>query len=328
MDKFVSGATCGAGPALTWWANVLWVAFPGGGGLGAAAPNYKINVMPVLPDGASDSWSFARLLVLENETTTEQPSLTYFNGKLWLAWTGTDPAHRLYLMPLQITEDNHLIPGQKIAFDWTATGGPSLISYNEALYLSFSGGGGLGGARPNGELNVAWSRDGVNWPPSQLTVLSQFHSLLSPSLTYLTQRSAPAELFIGFTGTNHLLYLVSTNGPSPSILKEMKPGDSSPEYSETSDFAPSLGLFFPNLQSTGEIFYVWTGSGSNRHLYRIASVGWGESNQDHDAYSDTSEFSPGVVGAASQQYVAWAGTDPAHRLNIGEFSSLTKIEGP
>ena len=57
MDKFVSGATCGAGPALTWWAKlVLWVAFPGGGGLGAAAPNYKINVMPVLPDGASDSW--------------------------------------------------------------------------------------------------------------------------------------------------------------------------------------------------------------------------------------------------------------------------------
>ncbi len=327
MEKFLSGATCGAGPALAWWGEVLWVAFPGGGGLGAAAPNYKINLMPVQPNSPADSWSFERLLVLENETTTEQPSLTYFNGQLWLAWTGTDPTHRLNLLPLTITADSRLVPGTKVVLEWTATGGPSLIA-DENLYLAFSGGGGLGGAKPYGELNIAWSTDGNNWPASQLTVLSQFHSLLSPSLSLLPQRSAPAELFIAFTGTNHLLYLVSTNGPGPSILQELRPGTFQNDYAETSDFAPSLGTFFPDPQSLGLLFYAWTGSGTNRHLYRMASVGWGESLQEHDAYADTSEFSPGVVGVASQQYVAWAGTDAAHRLNIGEFSSLTKIEGP
>jgi hypothetical protein len=326
MKKFVSGATCAAGPALMWWADILWVAFPGGGGLGAAAPNYKINVMPVQPDAASDSWSFERLLVLENETTTEQPSLTYYGGKLWLAWTGTDPAHRLNLMPLTITADSHLVPGQKIVLDWTATGGPSLIEYDAKLYLAFSGGGGLGGGKPNGALNIAWSSSGNSWPSSQLTVLNQFHSLLSPSLAILPQRNPPSLLFIAFTGTNHLLYLASFNGPGPSYLQELKGGHA--DYAETSDFAPSLGLYFASTKSLGDLFYVWTGSGTNRHLYRITSVGSGETIQEHDAYSETSAFSPGVFGVEALQYVAWAGTDAAHRLNIGELSSLTKIEGP
>jgi hypothetical protein len=325
MNKFVSGATCAAGPALTWWAGILWVAFPGGGGLGAAAPNYKINVMPVQPDAASDTWSFERLLVLENETTTEQPSLTYYGGKLWLAWTGTDSAHRLNLMPLTITADNHLVPGQKIVLDFTATGGPSLLGLDK-LYLAFSGGGGLGGGRPNGELNFAWSSNGSSWPSSQLTVFSQFHSLLSPSLAILPQRNPPGLFFIAFTGTNHLLYLTPTLAPRATYLQELKGGQA--DYAETSDFAPSLGLYFASTKSLGDLFYVWTGSGTNRHLYRIASVGSGETIQEHDAYSETSAFSPGVVGVESLQYVAWAGTDAAHRLNIGEISSLTKIEGP
>jgi hypothetical protein len=327
MKKFVSGATCAAGPALTWWGELLWVAFPGGGGLGAAAPNYKINVMPVQPDAASDSWSFERLLVLE-ETTHEQPSLVYYGGKLWLAWTGTDTAHRLNLMPLTITADSHVVPGPKIVLDWTATGGPSLIEYDAKLYMGFSGGGGLGGAKPNGALNLAWSSDGTTWPSSQLQVLTDYHSLLSPSLAVLPQRSAPAELFIAFTGTNQLLYLVSTNGPGPRYLKELKPGAFQNDYPETSDFAPSLTLFFASANSIGDLSYVWTGSGNNRHLYRIAAVGWADLTQEHDAYSDTSAFSPSVVGVSALQYVAWAGTDAAHRLNIGEISSLTKIEGP
>jgi hypothetical protein len=293
--------------------------------LGAAAPNYKINVMPVQPDAASDAWSFERLLVLEHETTTEQPSLAYYGGKLWLAWTGTDSAHRLNLMPLSITADYHLVPGPKTVLDWTATGGPSLLGLDK-LYLAFSGGGGLGGAKPNGELNIAWSANGDSWLSSQLTILSQFHSLLSPSLAILPQRNPPGLLFFAFTGTNRLLYLASTNGPGPSYLQELKGGEA--DYAETSDFAPALGLYFASTKSIGDLFYVWTGSGTNRHLYRIASVGSGQSIQEHDAYSETSAFSPGVVGVASLQYVAWAGTDAAHRLNIGEISSLTKIEGP
>jgi hypothetical protein len=40
-------------------------------------------------------------------------------------------------------------------------------------------------------------------------------------------------------------------------------------------------------------------AGTNRHLYRITSVGSGETIQEHDAYSETSAFSPGVFGVGA-----------------------------
>src|ERR1035438_9968643 len=88
MKKYTSGATTAAGVALANLNSLLWAAFPGGGGRGPVAPNFKLNIMPVAPENPNDAWSFDRLLVLDNETTTQQPALTAFGGKLWLAWAG------------------------------------------------------------------------------------------------------------------------------------------------------------------------------------------------------------------------------------------------
>jgi hypothetical protein len=330
MKKFTSGATTAAGVALANFNSMLWVAFTGGGGLGAAAPNYKLNIMPVDPNNPTDAWSFERLLVLESETTMEQPALAAFNGKLWLAWTGTDAVHRIYMMPLTVNSDNRLTAGQKIAFDWTATGGLSLAvrhvwvnqSVQQQLFLTFCGGGGLGGGVPNGEVNFAYSVDGTSWPESQLTVLSRYRSLQSPSSTEVPVGaglpSEPPYMFTAFTGTNNNLYL---SGPSGylSILKYI--GD---HVLETSNYAPAIGAF--NNSGTWDLFYVWTGSGSNRHLYYQDGLGFSSQDENyHSAYSDTSAFAPAVLGVDWHRYVAWAGTDAAHRLNIAEFSELEKI---
>ena len=332
MKKYTSGATTSAGVALANLNSVLWVAFAGGGGLGAAAPNYKLNIMPVQPETANDEWSFSRLLVLENETTMQQPALAAFGGKLWLAWTGTDAAHRLNLVPLSVNGDNRLTAGQKITFNWTATGGPSLAvrqvwanqKVQEHLYLAFCGGGGLGAAAPNGELNFAYSADGISWPQPQLAVWNQYHSLLSPSLTQVPVGAGlptePPELFVAFTGTDKKLYLLGpTDHAQLTGLKYIQDKDP-----ETSDYAPAIGAY--NNAGTWALFFVWTGSGANRHLYYQDGLGFStQSANYHSAYSDTSAFAPAVLGVDWHRYVAWAGTDAAHRLNICEFSELQSI---
>lgn len=129
MRKYTSGATCAAGVALASRNDVLWVAFPGGGGLGGGPPNHKLNIMPVQPGAPNDSWSFDRLLVLEQETSMEQPALASFGGKLWLAWTGADSVHRLNLMSLAVDSNNHATAetNSKLTFNWTATGGPRFV---------------------------------------------------------------------------------------------------------------------------------------------------------------------------------------------------------
>ena len=324
MNKYTSGATCGAGVALASHNDVLWVAFPGGGGLGGASPNYKLNIMPVQQYTPSDAWSFARLLVLEQETSMEQPALTSFGGKLWLAWTGTDPAHRVNLLRLAVDAESHVTAetGSKITFNWTATGGPSLCVHAARLYLAFSGGGGSGGAQPNGALNLAWSSDGANWPQSQLTVFNQYHSLLSPALAELPNAiGAPTEpyrLFVSFTGTNHLLYVNETGSQIPPLKNA---GDND---FETSDFAPALtALLGP--EGWG-LACVWTGSGNNRHIYMtVEGLGYSDNVSHHEAFSETSAFAPAAITLDSKLYLAWAGTDGVHRLNVADFAQLQKI---
>jgi hypothetical protein len=336
MAKFTSGATCAAGPALAYAGRVFWVAFPGGGGLGAAAPNYRLNLMPVQQDAPSDAWSAERLLVL-GETTFEQPALAIFGGTLYLAWTGTDPAHRLNLLSFTIGADARLTLKTKIVFDWTATGGPSLLSFSSPrqaprLYLGFSGGGGLGGAAPNGELNLAWSADGADWPASQLWPIDTYHSLLSPSLGQIpwvepVRPEPPTQLIACITGTDKRLYLIVAD-PQPGRLvglEEKAGGLFSSDYPETSDYAPSLATFGP--WDAANVACVWTGSGDNRHLYYVDNLQAGNQANAHQVFSDTSAFAPACIGVDEQVYVAWAGTDPAHRLNLCDFNSLTKIDG-
>jgi hypothetical protein len=323
MNKFTSGATTSAGVALANFNSVLWVAFAGGGGLGAAAPNYKLNIMPVERDNPTDAWSFERLLVLESETTMEQPALAAFGGKLWLAWTGTDAAHRIYMMPLSVDSDNRLTAaGPKQPMPWTATGGPSLAvrhvwangTVKQQLYMSFCASG-------SGELNFAFTNDGASWSN---VVWNNYHSLLTPSLTEIPVGAGlptePPDLFVGFKGTDSRLYLLGpTDHAALTGLENIANHDP-----ETSDYAPSVGAF--NNVGTWTMFYVWTGSGSNRHLYCQEGIGFSSQNANsHTAYSDTSAFAPSVLGIDWHRYVAWAGTDNAHRLNIAELSTLQPI---
>ena len=233
-------------------------------------------------------------------------------------------------MPLTVGDDYHLTAGSKIAFDWTATGGPSLCAHASRLYLAFSGGGGLGGASANGDLNLAWSSDGLQWPQSQLTVYDQQHSLLSPALAELPALyGEPSRLFVSFTGTNHNLYLydeqalaraqqVKANPIDPSPLKNAKDNDF-----ETSDYAPALtAVLGPEGWS---LIYVWTGSGNNRHLYSMDGLGYTANEAYHTAFSDTSAFAPAAITLDSHLYFAWAGTDNVHRLNVADYSGLQKI---
>lgn len=93
---------------------------------------------------------------------------------------------------------------------------------------------------------------------------------------------------------------------------------------ETSDYAPAIGAY--NNAATWTLFYVRTGSGSNRHLYYQDGLEFStQSTNYHSAYSDTWAFAPAVSGVDWHRYVAWAGTDAAHRLNIAEVSELQSI---
>src|SRR2546421_9027592 len=79
------------------------------------------------------------IIPVGNNTADGAPSLWNFGGTLYLAWTGTDNAHHLYIVQAKQTTGGGLFfENQRQINDTTIPGnGPTLAYFSGALYLAW-----------------------------------------------------------------------------------------------------------------------------------------------------------------------------------------------
>ena len=91
--------------------------------------------------------SFAQRL---DETSRTGPAIAEHNGRMYMAWTGTD--NKLNVMQSRDGVDW----GAKIRLDEESDHPPALVSNGRYLFMAWIG-------RGNGKLNVMRSDDGIDW---------------------------------------------------------------------------------------------------------------------------------------------------------------------
>jgi glucose/arabinose dehydrogenase len=188
-----------------------------------------------------------------SQTSWRAPSITFYKGQVWLAWTGIDRNDSLNVMPLGA---RGLTPGQAV----------TLWSYNSRAAPMLT-------ADPAGRLLLTWtylvspgkiglsqSTNGINWSrPSGQPVQT---SVAAPSMLALS--TAPVD--------GHLYYWAWT-GASAQHTISMVFGDLIYRWSPVDIFAesargsPALGYPGPN----GTLLLAWTGNDAGRHL-NIATI--------------------------------------------------------
>jgi hypothetical protein len=149
-------------PAGTGW--VIVVAF-----VGISSPHY-LNVL-------YNVYGAAHLLTLPSASGFA-PSLSYFQGQVWIAWVGTDSSHT---MNVQALGPQGISPGSRTTLP-TATNSlaPALTSDtgDGKLLLSWEVAG-------THYLNFESSTDGLHWIAGLATPIA-LHSLLTPTLLAAT----------------------------------------------------------------------------------------------------------------------------------------------
>ena len=106
------------------------------------------------------------------ERSVYPPSLAYFAGQVWIAWTGNDPNQSLNVLALGA---QGLTPGAKTIFGSdSSTATPDLVpdTVDNRLLLTWQ-------MRTTRQLNFVESPDGVNWSPG-LSAPSPQTSFVSP----------------------------------------------------------------------------------------------------------------------------------------------------
>jgi hypothetical protein len=322
LAKHTFGATAGAGCALVTFQSRLLMVFPGGGGLGGAAPNYMLNIMPIDNPQNVDEASANKSLVVRPETTAHRPAAAVHKGTLFIAYTDRTPAGQIHLLAFtSITQ-----PPTSIALPETAAGGPALASYNGNLVLAFAGGGGFGAAAPNTQLNVMWSPDGHTWSANNQFV-STHTSLFSPALAPMVDNGVDSILMLAFTGTNNQVYILKAPLMNFAQLNaDPGQGLAMQVTNHSSDFGPGLASFNESnptgAAGDGDNWtqtLIWAGAG-DRQLNTMEAGANGTTLSFQKTLTETAGFEPATIQVQGTWYGAWAGTDAARRLNLAALT--------
>jgi len=215
------------------------------------------------------------------ETSIARPALAVHEGRLFLAWTGTDAAHHLNI---ESSADLRNFD-RKVEFNETSDFGPALCVFKNIMYIAWTGTG-------NNWLNIAQF---VNGRMENKTTI-QTETAYGP----LALAADNEYLFIGWTGTDpkhHLNVMRSKDGKA--FLNKVTIPEESPS-------GPAL-LFEGNRLIIG-----WTGVGNN-WLNSESSIDqgikWGNKSTDQN---NTAIEGPALTFG----FVGWTGTDPQHHLNV------------
>jgi hypothetical protein len=186
------GDTSNAAPALVEFRGQTLLVF-------SSSFNGALNVATVAK-GPSGFQLKSKVTLNADITPSLTPAATVFDGRLYLAWTGTDGR----LNVISSADGVHF--ANKVTLADTSRTGPALAAFNGRLYLGFTG--------LDGRLNVESSANGVTFGnkvtlnETSFLVFGKHVVELSPALA-----SFGGRLFISWTGTNtHLNVESSANG--------------------------------------------------------------------------------------------------------------------
>lgn len=225
-----------------------------------------------------------------NDTSIDGYAVAFGNGRVYIAWTGTDDRHRLNVM--SSTNGRNFV--NKVTLDDTSIAGPALTFMNGRLYISWTG------TDSRHRLNVMSSTDGRNFGNK---VTLEERSAHGPALANKGNR-----LYLAWTGTDsrhRLNILQSGDGKSWTNKRTLE---------DNSHYRPALAF------GDGKLYLGWTGTDSRRKLNVIKFNVIQSSNQltlsNKCTLSDTSIDGPTLVYTNGRLYIGWSGTDSRHRLNI------------
>lgn len=282
------------GPALTVLGDIFYLAWTDPKGILQIASDFN-------------GWSPDPVRVDLNsspETSSARPALTVFQGKLFIAWAGTDGQKTLSIA--QWNADDRKAHNKHVLWGETSPFGPALTARanpTPRVVLAWTG------SNAQRTLCYRTSPDGLNWA-DQDKLITQDASIDGPALANNGDRDhglAGDEIFTAWTSVF----------PSPPFLnfaanglssKHVYNGDPSPGP-DTSNRGPSVAYD----SEVGNTYLGYSGQ-DQQHIYVLASGGGTEPPTYRDKLEDTSPFAPALAikghgGDTSNLFVAWTGTN-------------------
>jgi hypothetical protein len=249
----------------------------------ATAPGYSFGTAHIVASNGSD------------ELTQAGPALAVYNGKLWIAWTSTDPQHTINLA---YTTNGTTFSTPVLVGDNSTNYRPALTAFGGKLYIAWTG------TDPGHHLNLAYTTDGITF--GDAVTLGSNGSNAGPSIgTFGT--STLMYAWAGTDGANTLNFAYSTNGSTF--------GSQTTYPNQGSSYGPAI-VWDP----TGAlVFLAWTGTNSVHDLNTASSLnGTTFGRQDTDlSYSYNG---PAVATDGTQIFIAWTATDSKSTIDFYYFT--------
>jgi hypothetical protein len=302
----------------------------------------------------------AAKIILPETSITAPAFYSYVNqptAGTVIAWTGTDPAHRLNVM----TSSDGLRYGHKLILGETSTHRPAVARMSQAaggaVVLAWTGTDAnhslnvvfdVYGSRQklilgdnsftspaittfNGNLLLSWTGTDVNHSLNVRTIFlaplraGPTHTLgvASDSWPNLTVRGKDTV----FNCNTNVVLAFENRGSIPQVLQLAESCDGA-HFStlfgmhglgETSAFGPDY-LWFPT-EGGPENWIGWTGTDAAHHL----NVSW---SSKYPLWNGTKTILPELgiggpmLGFDEGLLIAWTGTDPAHHLNVARLEGF------
>lgn len=262
------------------------------------------------------------------ETAVGAPAVINVNDQtLALAWTGTDPQHRLNVQSSadgrsftgKVTLNEASVDGPGFAFGsgrafiaWAGTdsdhklnvmSSPDCRNFSNKVTLGEASNFGPALAFGNGQLFIAWTGKDAN---SSLNVMSSADGVHFGNKVTLSESSAtsPGLAFAG--GQLYLLWRGTDPARSLNVMEFNS--RSKVTLGDASDFHPALA-------GLGGFKLVWTGRDQSQSLNLLTGPGT-HNLGDKQTYGDAASASPSLVAYQGQLVICWTGTDGEHHLNV------------
>jgi hypothetical protein len=264
---------------------------------GSDFPSSHLNLMTSL-----DGLNWQNIVTIPNETTHNALSLAFDsnappNGRLFLAWTGTD-SHLNVMSSIDMAFQSW---GNKNTLGETSGHGPAVVFVNGRLFLAWTG--------TDSRLNVVSSGDlGASW---QNKVTMNETSPTEPSLAFWN-----GNLILMWTGTdNHLNFIQSADGGFTWGNKVA--------LTDMSQHHPAMAVGadgIPWFCWAGAIPIFENGQLDLLHSENGQTSGLQASPNYKRTFYDTAQNGPALCALGGQIFVAWTGTDTGSHVNVAQLS--------
>jgi peptidoglycan-N-acetylmuramic acid deacetylase len=251
---------------------------------------------------------YANRVMLE-ETSIARPAVTRTpNGKVAVAWIGTDTAHTL-----NVLYDVFGARTKLTLWDDNSANSPALLAASDSTLLL-----GWTGTNSGHSLNVQVITTGSTLAKGAKTILWSYGSQSGPSLSYEPTRSEYIMSWSASSPANRVAFSRSSDGTTWSSPATM---------AEWSYAAPSMVGIVGGYYDMPPHYVAWTGIDGPRSLnfkYTRSFPSWVDAVTTKVTLNETALGAPalGFISGPGLMLVAWTGTDTAHHLNVAILTAM------